>query len=73
VGSQAPAAALLARVSVAAIWVAEITVTFDSVTPVPLRLTVAPARNPVPVIVTGTVAPCVPWFGAIELTVGPER
>jgi hypothetical protein len=70
---RASAAALLARVSVAVIWVAEITVTFDAVTPVPLRLTVAPWRNPVPPMVTGTVAPCAPWFGAIDLTVGPER
>src|SRR5262249_4316903 len=67
---RASAAALLARVSVAVIWVAEITVTFDAVTPVPPRLTIAPWRNPVPPMVTGTVAPCAPCLGATEPTAG---
>src|SRR5262245_20158799 len=56
-------------VKVAVIWVDEATATFDAVTPLPFTLTDAPAANPVPVIVTGTTAPCAPRFGATEVTV----
>ena len=34
-------------------------------------LTVAPFANPLPSIVTGTVAPEVPWLGVTVLTVTP--
>ena len=61
--------ALAAMVKVAVIWVDEATATFDAVTPLPFTLTDAPAANPVPVIVTGTTAPCAPRFGATEVTV----
>ena len=53
--------------------VAVIDVLLTTVTPVaavPPRLTVAPARNPVPVIVTGVPPLAGPELGAIELTVG---
>ena len=53
--------------------VAVIEVLLATVTPVaavPPRLTVAPVRNPVPVIVTGVPPAVVPEVGAIALTVG---
>ena len=67
--SRAPSAAPLAIVSVAVSCVADPTDTMLTVTPVPLRATVAPTANPVPLIVTGTAAPGVPWFGDTEVTV----
>src|SRR5215831_16263192 len=57
VRSRAPIAAPAATVRVAVIWLAETKETFDAVTPIRLRLTVDPATNPVPLIVTGIVAP----------------
>ena len=53
--------------------VAVIVVLFTTVTPVagvPPTLTVAPAKNPVPVIVTAVPPAAVPEFGAMEATVG---
>ena len=53
--------------------VAVIEVLFTTVTPVadvPPSLTVAPARNPVPVMVTAVPPAVVPEFGVIALTVG---
>ena len=53
--------------------VAVIDVLLATVTPVaavPPRVTVAPARKPVPVIVTGVPPAVVPDVGEIELTVG---
>ena len=53
--------------------VAVIDVLFTTVTPVaavPPRLTVAPAKNPVPVIVTGVPPAVVPDVGVIPVTVG---
>ena len=53
--------------------VAVIDVLLPSVTPVaavPPRLTVAPARKPVPVIVTAVAPLIVPELGMIEVTVG---
>ena len=53
--------------------VAVIDVEFTTVTPVaavPPRLTVAPARKPVPVIVIGVPPVVVPDVGEIELIVG---
>ena len=53
--------------------VAVIDVLLTSVTPVaavPPRLTVAPARKPVPVIVTAVPPLIVPELGVIEVTVG---
>jgi hypothetical protein len=53
--------------------VAAIDVPFATVTPVavvPPRLTVAPARKPVPVIVTAVPPLAVPVLGVIEVTVG---
>ena len=44
--------------------------TFTAVAAVPPRLTVAPARKPVPVIVTAVPPATGPAFGVIELTVG---
>jgi hypothetical protein len=46
------------------------TVTFETVTPVPLTLTLAPETKFVPVSVTGTAVPCTPVEGATELNVG---
>ena len=57
---RAPRAAPPAMESVAVSCVAEPTATFVTPMPAPLRLTVAPAANPEPLIVTGTVAPCPP-------------
>ena len=53
--------------------VAVIDVLLTTVTPVaavPPRLTVAPARKPVPVMVTAVPPLAVPELGLIELTVG---
>ena len=53
--------------------VAVIDVLLTSVTPVaavPPRLTVAPARNPVPVIVTAVAPLIAPELGVIEVNVG---
>ncbi len=53
--------------------VAVIEVLLTTVTPVaavPPRLTVAPERNPVPVIVMGVPPVVVPLLGAIDVTVG---
>ena len=53
--------------------VAVIDVLFTTVTPVaavPPRLTVAPAKNPVPVMVTGVPPAVVPEVGEIAVTVG---
>ena len=53
--------------------VAVIDVLFTTVTPVagvPPRLTVAPARNPVPAMDTGVPPLIVPEFGEMEVTVG---
>ena len=53
--------------------VAVIDVLLTTVTPVaavPPSFTVAPARKPVPVIVTAVPPLAVPEFGVIELTVG---
>ena len=55
-----PGAALLAVVSVAVSCAADPTLTSLDVTPVPLTLTVAPAANPLPLIVTGTAVPGAP-------------
>jgi hypothetical protein len=44
--------------------------TLTPVAAIPPKLTVAPARNPVPVIVTGVPPAVVPDPGVIELTVG---
>jgi hypothetical protein len=44
--------------------------TLTPVADVPPSFTVAPARNPVPVIVTGVPPLAVPELGEIELTVG---
>jgi hypothetical protein len=49
--------AAAAIVSVAVRLVADTSVTFDTVMPVPLRLSVEPVVKPVPVIVTDTAAP----------------
>ena len=57
---RAPSVAPAAMPSVAVSCVAEPTATFVTPMPAPLRLTVAPAANPEPLIVTGTVAPCPP-------------
>jgi len=45
-------------------------VTLTPVAAVPPKLTVAPARKPVPVMVTPVPPLAGPEFGAIELTVG---
>ena len=53
--------------------VAVIVPLFTTVTPVadvPPNLTVAPVRNPVPVILTGTARRGLPEVGEIDLTVG---
>ena len=53
--------------------VAVIDVLLTTVTPVaavPPRLTVAPVRKPVPVIVTGVPPAVVPMLGEIDVTVG---
>ena len=53
--------------------VAVIVVVFTTLTPlaaVPPRLTVAPARKPVPVIVTAVPPAVVPDVGEIDVTVG---
>ena len=44
--------------------------TFTPVAAVPPRLSVAPVRKPVPVIVTPVPPPSGPEFGVIEVTVG---
>jgi hypothetical protein len=44
--------------------------TFTPVAAVPPRLTVAPATNPEPVMVTAVPPATGPEFGVIELTVG---
>ena len=44
--------------------------TFTAVAAVPPRLTVAPARKPVPVIVTEVPPDAVPVVGVIDVTVG---
>ncbi len=67
----APVAALPAIVKVAVIWVALATLTLLTDTPLLLIFTVAPEMKLVPVSVTGTVLPCTPLFGLIEVRVGP--
>jgi hypothetical protein len=69
VTSRAPGVAPLAIVNVAVSWVADPAIALLRVTPAPLALTVAPATNPDPMIVTGTAVPGVPRFGDTELTV----
>ena len=44
--------------------------TFTPVAAVPPRFTAAPARKPVPVMVTGVPPETVPVLGKIEVTVG---
>ena len=44
--------------------------TFTPVAAAPPRLTAAPARKPVPVMVTGVPPDTVPVLGEIEVTVG---
>ena len=44
--------------------------TFTFVAAVPPRVTVAPARNPVPLMVTAVPPAAVPVLGAIDATVG---
>src|SRR5215470_10796311 len=68
VTSRTPGVAPLEIVSVAVSWAPEATATFDTVMPAP-AVTVAPATNPDPLIVTGTAVPGAPWFGVTELTV----
>ena len=57
-------------VNVAVICVALTTVVLLTVIPAPLRAMVAPATKFVPVSVTGTLCPCTPLFGLIEVSVG---
>ncbi|MDO8479284.1 MAG: hypothetical protein Q7W02_24460 [Candidatus Rokubacteria bacterium] len=66
---RAPSVVPLLIVSVAVSCVADTIATLLTVTPTPLTLTVTPAANPDPLIVTGTVAPAAPCVGATELTV----
>jgi hypothetical protein len=67
----APGDALAAMVRVALICALPDAVTPLAVTPAPDTLTLRPeARNPLPVIVTGTVAPCKPLAGLIFVMVG---
>jgi hypothetical protein len=66
----APVAALAAICNVAVICVALTTTTLPTVTPVPLTFTVEPAPKFVPVSVTGTLVPCTPLVGLIEVSVG---
>ena len=56
--------------SVAAICVALSTVVLLMVIPVPLRPMVAPATKFLPVSVTGTLCPCTPLVGLIEVSAG---
>jgi hypothetical protein len=60
VTSRLPGAAPPVIVNVAVSWVADTMVTLLPVTPAPLTLTVAPAANPDPLIVTGSAVPVVP-------------
>src|SRR5262249_36568421 len=53
--------------NVAVIWVVEPMDTLLTDTPVPFRLTMAPAANPLPVMVTGTIAPGAPGVGVTEV------
>ena len=57
-------------VNVAVICVALTTVVPLTVIPAPLTATVAPATKFVPVSVTGSLCPCTPLFGLIEVSVG---
>src|SRR6202030_2210411 len=70
---RAPVAALLAMANVAVICVALTTVVLLTVIPAPLRPIVDPATKFVPVSVTGTLCPCTPLFGLIEVSVGGAR
>jgi len=65
-----PSVAFAAIPRVAVICVALTTCTLLTVTPLPLRFTVAFAAKFVPVKVTGTFAPCTPLIGVIEVSVG---
>ena len=65
-----PIVAVGEMVSVAVIFVALTTDTFEAVTPAELVLTVAPLTKLPPVNVTLTEPPCAPMAGDIELIVG---
>ena len=60
-------------VNVAVICVALTTVVLLTVIPAPLRAMVAPATKFVPVNVTGTLCPCTPLVGPIEVSAGGSR
>ncbi len=65
-----PRAAVGAILKSAVIWVELITLTLLTVTPELLTFTVAGETKLVPVSVTGTVAPCAPLVGLVEVRVG---
>src|SRR5262245_36110932 len=67
VTSRAPGAVGPAITNVAVSRDDDTNATFVTEVPVP-ALTVAPLTKPLPSIVTGTVAPIVPWFGVTALT-----
>ena len=67
---RAPNVAVAAIDSVAVICVALTTATSLTVTPVEETATVAPETKFVPVRVTGTLTPCGPLVGAMEVRVG---
>jgi hypothetical protein len=66
----APRVALAAIVNVAVICVALVTLTLLTPTPGLVTTTVAPETKLEPVSVTGTLVPCVPLVGAIDVNVG---
>src|SRR5207248_10784867 len=70
VTSRGPAVAAPSIANVAVSRAEDTNVTLLTVMPAP-ALTVAPLTNPLPSIVTGTVAPEVPWLGVTVLTVTP--
>src|ERR1017187_9612546 len=65
-----PGAALAAMVKLAVIWVVSTTVTPLTVTPALATMMVAPGMKLAPDKVPGTVAPCAPFDGLMELMVG---
>src|ERR1700731_254358 len=70
---RAPVAVFAAMVNVAVICVALTTVVLLTVIPAPLTPTAAPATKFVPVNVTGTLCPCTPLFGLMDVNVGGSR
>ena len=58
--------------NVAVIWVEEATFTLLTLIPSGALTVLPPATNPLPIKVTCTVAPSVPLFGLMELSVGAD-